>query len=249
VFAIETVVGVFRFIPLGIGDTFSSRFYTSSVLLQCDGANVLIDCPDVCRKVLREAGAPDLPEIHDLLLTHLHGDHANGLEGVGFWKHFVEKRRMRLHAAPEVLAELWEHKLKAAMRQLCSPDFRETREMRFEDYFEPFPIRGAHSVGPFEVEARLTKHHIPCTGFRIRAGGRSLGFSGDTAFDPEHLAWLGDCDLILHEVNLGVHTAYEKLLTLPADLKAKVRLYHVSDLFDIGASQIAVLEQGRPYSV
>ena len=57
----------------------------------------------------------------------------------------------------------------------------------------------------------------------VRAAGRCLGYSADTAFDPALLSWLSEADLIVHETNLGpIHTPYEKLASLPSDLRGKM---------------------------
>src|SRR5437899_2892957 len=43
------------FIPLGVGDAFSSLSYSSCLALGFDGRFLLIDCPHPVRKMLREA--------------------------------------------------------------------------------------------------------------------------------------------------------------------------------------------------
>ncbi|MBM4115641.1 MAG: ribonuclease Z, partial [Phycisphaerae bacterium] len=44
-----------RILPLGVGSAFSSRYYGSSCVIQGPGGNILVDCPDPIRKVIREA--------------------------------------------------------------------------------------------------------------------------------------------------------------------------------------------------
>ena len=50
----------------------------------------------------------DFTEIDHFLITHVHGDHMNGLEGVAFFKHFVENKRVQLLSVPEVREVIWE---------------------------------------------------------------------------------------------------------------------------------------------
>ena len=100
------------------------------------------------------------------------------------------------------------------------------------------------TLGPFTVECRRTIHHSPTTALRIRAGGRCLGYSADTAFDPSLLTWLHEADLVIHETNYGVHTPYAKLAALPAEQRARMRLIHYPDDFDLDASAITPLRQG-----
>jgi ribonuclease BN (tRNA processing enzyme) len=105
------------------------------------------------------------------------------------------------------------------------------------------------TVGPFTIECRRTIHHIPTTAVRVRAGGRTLGLSADTAFDPSLIEWLAAADLFLHETNHGVHTPYAELAALPAEVRAKMRLIHYPDDFDLAGSAIEPLRQGRAYEV
>ena len=58
----------------------------------------------------------------------------------------------------------------------------------FEDYFawNEVTIERACRIGPFEVMARLTKHHVPTSALLVRCGTSSIGISSDTAFDPAH---------------------------------------------------------------
>ena len=80
----------------------------------------------------------------------------------------------------------------------------------------------------------------------MQAGGRCLGYSADTAFDPTLIDWLAPADLIVHESGTGpMHTPYEKLTDLPAAMRAKMRLVHYADSFDAGASVIGPLLQGQ----
>ncbi len=179
----------FQVIVLGVGDTFSELHAPSSLLLVANGFHLAIDCPDMYRRVLREAsqngaGPLDLSRIDDVLLTHVHGDHMNGLEGVGFYKHFWEHKRMRLHTFPESLDGLWDRRLKISMGQLWNGERH--MEMRFEDYFDARPLswEGVNRVGPFEVELRMTRHHVATCSLKVRYQERCLGYSSDTAFDP-----------------------------------------------------------------
>jgi hypothetical protein len=67
------------------------------------------------------------------------------------------------------------------------------------------------------------------------------------------IEWLAPADLIVHEattmVHTGVHTPYTKLAALPDALRAKMRLNHYPDDFDLESSVIEPLRQGRCYVV
>lgn len=241
----------FEVIVLGVGDTFSEKHHSTALLLVCDGFHLAIDCPDMYRSVLRAAAersgrALSLSEIDHVLITHVHGDHMNGLEGVAFYKYFAERKKVRLLASPEVRASIWDQRLKASMSALW--DGERFQELTFDTYFDHVPLgwTGEVSVGPFRIRARRTIHHVPTSAVLVEAAGRTLGYSSDTAFDPDLLRFLAPADLIIHETNLGpAHTPYEALASLPAELRARMRLVHYPDGFDISASAITALREGE----
>ncbi|MFN3197509.1 MAG: MBL fold metallo-hydrolase [Bradymonadia bacterium] len=240
------------FTPLGVGDAFTAKYYSVSTVIEAEGATLLVDCPHPIRKMMAESEIDiDVPDLTGVILTHLHGDHVSGLEGLAFFNHFVCKRALPLLAHPEVVAPLWHRHLEASMSCLIHPtDHHPMPEKGFADYFDHTPLSLTSSVqfGPFTIECRRTIHHIFTTALRITAGGRTLGMSADTAFDPGLLEWLSAADVIIHETNYGAHTPYERLAELPADLRAKMRLHHYPDDFDVSASVIEPLVQGRRYS-
>lgn len=240
------------FIPLGVGDAFSALRYSSCLAVEADGRWLLVDCPHPIRKLLREASQTagvdlDVASFEGVALTHLHADHASGLEGLGYFSFFALQRRARLVVHPAVAADLWHGHLSAGMGQLIGPGETQPGPRGLEDYFDVIDLgdSGAVQLGPFSIECRRTRHHIPTTALRIRAGGRSLGYSADTSYDEGLLAWLAEADLVIHETNHGVHTPYEKLAALPAELRARMRLIHYPDEFDLAGSAIEPLVQGR----
>jgi ribonuclease BN (tRNA processing enzyme) len=245
----------FEVIVVGIGDTFSERHHSTALLLVCDGFHLAVDCPDMYRSALRSAaersGRPlSLSDIDDVLITHVHGDHVNGLEGVAFYKRFAEAKRVRLVTSDEVRSVIWDQRLRASMGTLW--DGAQHRQVGFDDYFEHVPLSWSDEVvvGPFRIRARRTLHHVPTSALLVQAAGRTLAYSSDTAFDPELIAFLEPADLVIHETNLGpAHTPYGALAALPAPLRQKVRLIHYPDGFDTAASTIPALREGEVLAV
>lgn len=240
---------------LGVGDAFSAEHYSSSFALRADDRWLLVDCPHPIRKMMREASTRadvelDLDRIEAVALTHLHADHASGLEGLGFFSHFALGRRARVAVHPTVASRLWDGHLAAGMERLRDDRGNEVRH-RLEDFFGLTPLSesAAVSVGPFSIECRFTRHHIPTTALRIMAGGRRIAFSADTEFDPELIEWLGEADLVVHEVGLGIHASAHELAALPADLRARMRLAHFPDHLDLSILGIEPLREGALYIV
>ena len=245
-----------RFVCLGVGDAFSARSYSSCYALESEGTWLLVDCPHPIRKILREAGeecgeALDIARFSGVVLTHLHADHATGLEGWGFYSHFLLGRSSVFLTHPEVSEPLWDRHLAVTMGTTKVGADGQEKRLAFDDYFELRSLNesSATQFGPFSIECRRTIHHIPTFALRIRAGGRYLGFSADTAYDPGLIEWLSEADLIVHEANYGGHAPYEKLAALPASLRGKMRLTHYPDDFNLARSAIEPLRQGGVYTV
>lgn len=240
-----------RLLALGVGDAFSSLYYSSCFALEADGAWLLVDCPHPIRKIMREASSAagislDVENLLAVAVTHLHADHCSGLEDLAYYSHFLLHRRPSLAMHPDASARLWEGHLSAGMEWSKSVTDGTLSRRSLADYFDLIPLSDVQpvDVGPFRIECRKTLHTIPTTAFRIHAGGRCVGYSTDTAYDPTLIDWLSAADLIIHETNHGIHTPYEKLLALPAVIRDKIRLIHYPDDFDISASAIEPLRQG-----
>jgi len=241
-----------RVIPLGVGDAFSSRYYSTSLLVEApvEGgvARLLIDCPHPIRRILAEsAPGVDLDSIDAVVLTHLHADHCSGLEPLGFFSHFVLGRPARLLSHPAVNERTWE-RLAPGMDRLWRPEQARLEPMCFEDYFNhsPLSIDAPVSFGPFRIEARMTRHHVPTTALRITAGGRTLAYSADTGFDRGLIDWLEDgAHLIIHETNLGAHTHHTELETLPPHILERMRIIHYPDFYDLERAVIQPAREGE----
>ncbi len=244
-----------RFVPIGVGDAFTELSYGSSLVVMGGGKRLLIDFPDPPRRALREASRASgldlrVETIDAAYLTHLHGDHVNGLESMAFYRHFRERRKLRLAAAPAVLSELW-GRLRPAMDRLILGGARPVK-MSLADYFDlvPVPEGKRRRVGPFTIEVRRTRHHVPTYAIRVTCGGRTLAFSSDTSFDPSLIDWLSEgAHVIVHETNVGIHTPYERLLSLPASIRSRMRLIHYPDGFERRRPAIPCLRAGRIYEV
>jgi ribonuclease BN (tRNA processing enzyme) len=232
-----------RLVPLGVGNAFSALFYSTSLaLIAADGRWLLVDCPHPIRKILREASQAsgvdlEFARLVGIALTHLHADHASGLEGLGAYVKYIRggPQRPDLFAGPRVVNVL-RSRPEAELFNLCS-------------------VADSRRAGAFTIESRPVIHgEQPAYAFRIAANGKSVGLSGDTCFDIELIRWLAAADMVVHEAGAESepsthHTAYHRLAALPPDLRGKMRLAHYPDEFDTSASVIEPLRQGVLYVV
>lgn len=103
-----------------VGDAFTALYHNACLLVESTSTRLLIDAPPALARALREsANEPServgLDDIDHVLITHLHGDHVGGLEQLLFYRRFVTGRKAALHAIPEVLARLWDPRLRGGM--------------------------------------------------------------------------------------------------------------------------------------
>jgi len=244
-------MGGLSILPLGVGDAFSQRYYSTCLALESEGTWLLVDCPHPIRKMLHEAALQastplDLGDVHGVILTHLHADHSSGLEGYLYFTYFALRRKGVIITHPDVATRLWHNHLAAGMDSMMVVPGQPNEPRTLSDYADLIDLQEdqAVQVGPFSIEVRKTIHTVPTTALRIRAGDRCLGYSADTTFDRTLIDWLAEADLVIHETNLGIHTRYDDLLTLPQSIKARMRLTHYPDFFDLEASEIQPLRQG-----
>ena len=240
-----------RVLILGTGDAFTRTCFGSCALIEAPAGYVLLDCPDPIHRVLAEATERagwqvDADVIHDVLLTHLHGDHCNGLESFGFARRILRDREdapsPRVFLNRPAAPGLWT-RLVPAMEVQGWFD----RPAVLADYFElrEFEPGSEIEVAGLRVATRTTQHTVPTTGFRITDGSFSIGWSGDTSFERAHLDWLLEADLVVHEAGSGpIHAEIERLDALPVRDREKLRLIHLADDFDPGASAIPRLCAG-----
>lgn len=241
---------------VGVGDAFTAKYWNACLLIETDGQRILIDAPPALARALdalgeRGGARVGLDDIDHVLITHLHGDHMGGLEQLLFWRRFVTRRPCALHASSEVLAGLWETRLRGGMDTLMDLSGAK-HPLRLEDYAElrPLPAAGALTqIAGLSFEWRPTVHHIPTSALRISLGRNRFGYSADTAFDPSLISWLAESDGFLHETNLGVHTPIERLAELDASVRAKMRLIHYPDALDVEGAAITCAREGDRYEV
>ena len=154
---------------------------TSSVEVRAsDGSRVILDAGTGIRE-LGESIPPETKRL-DLLLTHLHMDH---IQGLGFFD--------PLHR-PELEVHIWGPPsttldLRTRLTRYLSPPLFPVRlrDMGAQIAFHDVPVT-PFSVGPLEVRGALVTHPGATVGYRIHENGTSL------AYLPDHEPALGVTD-------------------------------------------------------
>lgn len=234
---------------LGSGDAFGSGGRLQACLMvEVAGRRILVDCGATALVAMRRAGV-DPNGVDAVVLSHLHGDHFGGVPFLVLDGQLVSKRRdPLLVAGPPGTAA----RVTAAMEVLFPGSSRAARPFRL-DLVELEPGR-PRAFGPFTVTGQEVDHAsgAPPLALRIEAGGRSLAYSGDTAWTETLVTAARDADLFVCEAyflskRVPYHLDYETLAAhLPRIGARRVILTHMSAdmLARVGTLPVTAAEDG-----
>jgi ribonuclease BN (tRNA processing enzyme) len=98
--------------PLGVGDFGATSLFHTSFLLRIDGHSVVIDCPRRFAEMLRfnaQHGecTVTVEDYQEIILTHLHIDHAGGIVEMIDAGTIQEGKPITLYAPASTLEYLW----------------------------------------------------------------------------------------------------------------------------------------------
>jgi ribonuclease BN (tRNA processing enzyme) len=244
------------FAPITIGN--------SNLLLTSDsGKRLVVDFGTTAPYILRDEMGIPFTDIDGIYISHLHGDHIGGVEQFAFSRHFVPRsdgKRPKLFAVPELYKELWNTSLKGGLD--CLPG----RIMSLTDYFDCQPVKKGRFVWEhYEFTVVPTVHVV--SGYVIKQSyglfikppparsGQHVLFTSDTTFAPDLLGrYYAEATLILHDcetypVRSSVHSNIADLRTLPADVKAKMWLYHYTTPVDVEGEFAGFVVKGQIFDI
>jgi ribonuclease BN (tRNA processing enzyme) len=223
---------------LGSGAAFTIENYHSNILLTTESGRLLIDCGTDIRRSLALQGLT-YNDISDVYISHLHADHAGGLEWLGFThynNHASEAKRPNLYISKKLVTPLWNNKLKGGMDCLANV------KASLKTFFNVHVVKFDNFVwGNIVFELVQTIHTYskntlnPSYGLFFELNGTKIFITGDTQFSPNVLMHFYEkADIIFQdcetaENNSTVHARFDELNTLPAHFKKKMWLYHYND--------------------
>lgn len=169
-----------------------------------DGSVLVLDAGTGIRR-LGDAIVDEIKRV-DVLLTHLHMDH---IQGLGFFEPFFR---------PHIEVHLWGPSstgldLHGRLSRYLSPPLFPVRlrDLPCQLTIHDVVSVGSFEIGPFKIEADLVCHPGPTVGYRIEENGATLVYlpdhepvlgTPDFTGDPDYISGLGlarNADLLIHD--------------------------------------------------
>lgn len=175
---------------LGTSGELTKDLATTSLLVNHGATSLLLDCgTGTLQRLLRELD--DLSRLHAVIVTHSHADHAGDIPYLLFLA-----MRKQVHGLKIVASDKTMNAIRAAVSALY-PDLW-SRLNLVEISLSDDKVSHA-TLGTFELTAVPVDHSVPTLGVALRAGGRMLAVSSDTAYSPQFCAIARDADVLVHE--------------------------------------------------
>lgn len=223
---------------VGCGDAFASggRLHTC-FYIEAPHTKLLLDCGATAYYGLKKQGI-EISEIDTVVISHFHGDHYGGVPFLLLEEAVRGRDKPLTIISPptgrEQITQLLDH-LYPATGALS----------KLNILFKTYVADGILETDHFELSAYAVDH-TPATrphGVRIQIGGKTISFSGDTAWTPVLLELARDADLFICETNffssnISGHLSYRTLCAHDDQLAYKKIL-----LTHFGTEMLARLDQ------
>lgn len=228
---------------LGVGAAHAVALGTSAAVLERDGKPMLlIDCgPGTLDRYLSVYGEPPSA----LYITHTHLDHVGDLEQLFARLWFDPQWRGRTKVFAHAALVPWLH-----ARIGDYPSVLAEGGVNFWQAFQLLPCTRGFWLDDCWFDLFATRHHMPGTSYGLALRG-SLVYTGDTRPVPEMLVrHAAQGELVAHDCTLignPSHTGLEDLAReYPADLRARLLLYHYGSAQEGNALEAAGYRVARP---
>jgi len=227
---------------LGTGSAFTLKNFQTNLAIEQNGKWLLLDAGGDIRFSLKEAGL-SYKDIDAVYVSHLHADHAGGIETLAFCSYFdpsMKDKKIKLFGSGELLRRGWEDSWKGGLESV------QGKLLGLEDFFDVTPIRpnGAFTWQGIQFNPVQSVHIVngycivPCYGLMIKTqamSSKTIFWTSDTQFCPHSIMdFYKQADLIIQDCETsnfksGVHSNFTDLATLPDEIKKKMILIHYQD--------------------
>ena len=242
--------GNLRIVFLGVGSAFTKRKRQSNFLIIQGDYHVLVDCGTLGSLALDDIGL-SVTKVQCYLPTHSHADHIGGFEEIALVNRYITNslNKPKMIIVEEYQDLLWAKSLSGGI-EFC--ETKEGKPLQLTDFFDI--LRPKETVilgqktwlyqhGPIDLVFMRTRH-IPdsttsideaqwCSGILVN---NRVWVSGDTMFDRDYPTSFSEIsEVMFHDCQMfkgGVHASYSELMTLPAEVRSKMYLYHYNDNWD-----------------
>ena len=242
--------GNLRIVFLGVGSAFTKRKRQSNFLIIQGDYHVLVDCGTLGSLALGDIGL-NVNKVQYYLPTHSHADHIGGFEEIALVNRYITNslNKPKMIIVEEYQDLLWAKSLSGGI-EFC--ETKEGQPLQLTDFFDilrpkEIEILGQktwlYQHGPIDLVFMRTRH-IPdsttsideaqwCSGILVN---NQAWISGDTMFDRDYPTSFSEIsEVMFHDCQMfkgGVHASYSELMTLPAEVRSKMYLYHYNDNWD-----------------
>ncbi len=226
----------------GTGSAFAKKNYQTCMIIRQNEKNFLIDAGTTAQPAL-DAIKMDYKDIDALYITHLHADHAGGVEWLAFCTYFDPsvENKIQLFGNGELLRKGWNNTWKGGLESV------QGKVLSLNDYFDVNMIRPNDSFIWEGIKFQIVQSvHImngyaivPTYGLMITdpETERKIYFTGDTQFNPNQIMdFYKESDLIIQDCETlpfcsGVHANYLELRSdkVPDEVKQKMMFVHYQD--------------------
>jgi len=230
-----------KLIFLGTGSAFTTLNYQTNILIQKNGKNFLIDAGSDIRFSLKNVGL-SYKDIDSVYVSHLHADHAGGIETLAFCSFFDPSRKesITLYGSGDVLTRGWDTCWKGGLESI------QGYLQKLSDYFKCvytitpnanfywenikfIPVQVVHIMNGYSI--------VPSWGLMAHDEdtNKKVFFTTDTQYCPHQINdFYNMADVIIQDCETspfrsGVHANYEDLKDLPENVKQKMILVHYQD--------------------
>lgn len=228
---------------LGVGNAAAVELGSSSIMLERDGAPVLmVDCGQEALSACLATYQVPPPAV---FLTHLHLDHVAGFERLFVENIFGNRKTLPTTLyVPAALVPLLQE------RVASYPNAVAEGHINFWDGFRVVPLASGFWHQGLWFDVFPVRHHAPNTAFGLCLAGSFL-YTGDTRPIPETVAVYADGRMpLIHDCDLRGNPSHTGLPDLereyPPELRRQMVVYHYASAADGLALQRAGLRVAGP---